>query len=147
LVEYARSVLGITNAEHEESSPEAPELLISNLACSLVGKTEDIDNAKGSLAEKAYKKPQAAEQFRCSFGLNPSYRAAFDASSLKAAGTVPKGEMRIAELTTHPFFMSNLFLPQLSSSPETPHPIIVAFLKAAQTFHEAKLETEKQEAV
>jgi len=113
----------------------------------LVGKTEDVDIAKGSLAEKAYKKPRATEQFRCSFGLNPSYRNAFDASPLKTAGTDPGGEMRIAELTTHAFFMSTLFLPQLSSSPETPHPLIVAFLKAAQIFHEAKIETEKQEAV
>ena len=55
-----------------------------------------------------------------------------DIDTLKAAGTDPEGEMRITELTTHAFFMSTLFLPQLSFSSERLHPLIVAFLEASQ---------------
>lgn len=37
----------------------------------------------------------------------------------------------------HPFFIGTLFLPQFSSTPESPHPLIVAFVGAAAHFHQA----------
>lgn len=41
------------------------------------------------------------------------------------------GEARILELPGHPFYVATLFVPQMSSSPERPHPLVVAFLQAA----------------
>jgi len=41
------------------------------------------------------------------------------------------GEARIVELADHPFFLATLFVPQVSSSPTQPHPLISAFLRAA----------------
>ncbi|MGE5206215.1 MAG: hypothetical protein ACM3PW_11395 [Chlamydiota bacterium] len=44
------------------------------------------------------------------------------------------GEARAVELVGHPFFVATLFQPQLSSSPEKPHPLLTAFIQAAAQF-------------
>jgi CTP synthase (UTP-ammonia lyase) len=46
--------------------------------------------------------------------------------------------VRIVELSTHRFYVAALFLPQISSRPESPHPLIVAFLRAALAFQSSK---------
>jgi CTP synthase (UTP-ammonia lyase) len=74
------------------------------------------------------------EQFACNYGLNPAYRAPISQRGLKVVGLDAAGEVRLVELTTHRFFLATLFLPQLSSSPALPHPLIVAYLQAAQAF-------------
>ena len=89
----------------------------------------------GTLAHQAYGKPEVTEQFRCNYGLNPVYREQISQGDLlKVAGTDPEGEIRIVELSNHRFFLATLFVPQLSSSPDMPHPLIVAYLKAALAF-------------
>jgi CTP synthase (UTP-ammonia lyase) len=87
------------------------------------------------LAHRAYGKDEAAEQFRCNFGLNPLYRELITGPPLRVAGLDREGEVRAVELMNHRFFVATLFLPQLTSSPETPHPLITAYVKAAVTFH------------
>lgn len=130
-MEYARNVLVIKGATHEEIDPQAPTLVISRLASSLVGKTEPVRIAAGSLAFEAYGQEQAAEQFSCNFGLNPGFDRSRDWGRLKITGVGPAGEARIVELEGHPFYVATLFLPQMSSKPDRPHPLIEAFLKAA----------------
>jgi CTP synthase (UTP-ammonia lyase) len=49
-----------------------------------------------------------------------------------------EGEVRVIELTNHQFFVATLFLPQLSSSPESPHPLITAYLRAAVAFRDSR---------
>ena len=51
---------------------------------------------------------------------------------MQVVGTDIEGEVRIVELPAHRFFIATLFLPQLTSSVETPHPLIVAYLQAAK---------------
>ena len=106
-------------------------MVISRLASSLVGKTETVKIAAGSLASQAYGREEAAEQFSCNFGLSPGFGRGVDWGRLKIAGVGPTGEARIAELTDHPFYVATLFLPQMSSTPDRPHPLIKAFLRAA----------------
>jgi CTP synthase (UTP-ammonia lyase) len=124
-------VLGLPEAEHEESSPDAPQLFISKLVCSLVGTTETVTLTPGTRAERIYGRTEAAEQFACNYGLNPAYRQQLSARDLIVAGVGPAGEVRVVELAAHPFFIATLYLPQLSSTAEVPHPLIVAYLKAA----------------
>ncbi len=133
-MEYARNVLGIEGAEHEETAPGAPTLVVSRLTCSLVGKTEDLMISPHTIAHRAYGKDETTEQFRCNFGLNPNYLTHFSRALLKITGRDKAGEARIVELSGHPFFVATLFLPQLSSYPNVPHPLVVAFLKAADAF-------------
>jgi CTP synthase (UTP-ammonia lyase) len=47
------------------------------------------------------------------------------------SGTDSDDEPRIIELPSHPFFVGTLFVPQTSSTPENPHPILMAFMTAA----------------
>jgi CTP synthase (UTP-ammonia lyase) len=63
---------------------------------------------------------------------------------LKITGTDVKGDARIVELTNHPFYVATLFLPQISSKPERPHPLIVAYLRAALAFHASQRNTENK---
>ena len=120
------------DAEHEESAPNASNLLISKLSCSLVGVTQQVKIRPGTLAHQIYQTEAVTEQFRCNYGLNPKYRDEISQSALRVAGIDVEGEVRIVELSQHRFFVATLFLPQLSSTPETPHPLIMAYLKAAQ---------------
>jgi CTP synthase (UTP-ammonia lyase) len=133
-LEYARHVLGIDDAEHEETAPHASQLVISKLACSLVGASQTVRIVPGTLAHQAYGKEDTMEQFRCSYGINPAYRDTIEGGALRVAGIGPDREIRIVELSGHRFFIATLFLPQLSLSVEAPHPLIVAYLKAALAF-------------
>ncbi len=86
----------------------------------------------------AYGVAEASEQFRCSFGLNPVYRARVLSGALQCTGVDREGEARVVELMGHRFFLATLFLPQLASSLEAPHPLIRAYLSAALAFHDAR---------
>jgi CTP synthase (UTP-ammonia lyase) len=127
-------VLGIHDAEHEETTPDAPNLVISKLTCSLVGQAQTIKIMPNTLARQVYGKEEIVEEFRCNYGLNPEYRDKISTGGLKVAGVDPNGEVRIVELSDHRFFIATLFLPQLSSSFDMPHRLIVAYLQAAIAF-------------
>jgi CTP synthase (UTP-ammonia lyase) len=131
-------VLGIEDAEHEESSPGAPTLLVSKLASSLVGKTQTIKIIPGSLVHRAYGREKVTEQFACSYGLNPQFRNKVEKGQLKITGVDLDEEVIVVELSDHPYFVATLFLPQIFSKPGSPHPLIVAYVRAAlaRTFHE-----------
>ena len=118
-------------AEHEETSPGSSCLVISKLACSLVGQAQTISILPGTLAHRVYGKAETVEQFSCNYGLNSAYRDRISAGELKVAGVDFNGEARMVEISDHRFFIATLFLPQLSSSPDRPHPLIIAYLKAA----------------
>jgi CTP synthase (UTP-ammonia lyase) len=127
-------VLGIADAEHEESSPRSSTLVISRLTCSLVGKTQKIAITPDSIAHRAYRGKEVMEQFFCNYGLNPAFRDQIRKSKLNITGVDPEGEVRIVELSDHPFYVATLFLPQVASSPGTPHPLIATYLEAAIAF-------------
>lgn len=124
-------MLGLRDAAHQESTPDGSTLVISKLACSLVGQVQAIHITPGTRAHQAYEKDAVVEQFRCSYGLNPLYRDAIDSGPLRVVGVDANREVRIVELPEHRFYIATLFLPQLSSSPEQPHPLTLAYLKAA----------------
>jgi CTP synthase (UTP-ammonia lyase) len=134
ILEYARNVLGFADAHSAEYDPNASHLFVSALACSLVGKTMQVHLQPRSRAAQAYGAREAREQYYCTFGLNPAYRALFETSALRIVGRDQDGEPRIVELAGHPFFIATLFVPQVSSSPDRPHPLIVAYLRAAMEY-------------
>jgi CTP synthase (UTP-ammonia lyase) len=75
---------------------------------------------------------EITEEYFCNFEVNPAYHRL-----LQAAGIVPvafgeQGEWRAVELPGMRFFLATLFLPQHSSTPERPHPLMVAFVTAAR---------------
>lgn len=105
--------------------------MINKLACSLSGKTETVRIVPGTFAHRVYAKEETVEEFRCNYGLNSAYQEQFRRGGVQVSGMDLAGEVRIVELADHRYFVATLFLPQLSSSPDKPHPLIVAYLKAA----------------
>lgn len=130
VLEYFRTVLGFRTAVHAEYG-EGAEAVISRLSCSLVGRTETVMFRPGSKLAQIYGAVQAQEQFRCNYGVSRDFIPALSGSDLKIAGRDVNHEVRAVELRTHPFFVGTLFIPQYSSAPGTPHPLVCAFLTAA----------------
>src|SRR5262245_35946250 len=137
VLEYARNVLGFTDAAHAESDPDASILFVSALACSLVGKTMQVHLDPSSHVFRMYGRAVVQEQYYCQFGLNPDYQATIHEGGLRVVGVDDDGEARVVELSDHPFFMATLFVPPLSSTPEQPHPLIMAYLQTAVDWRRA----------
>jgi CTP synthase (UTP-ammonia lyase) len=131
VIEYARNVMGFADAEHAESSPDASCLFITPLSCSLVGKTMEVAIKPASKAAAACGSTRSMERFYCNFGLNPEYQDQLEKSGLEITGRDQNDEVRIVELGSHPFFVGTLFVPQARSMPGHPHPLMVAFCRAA----------------
>jgi CTP synthase (UTP-ammonia lyase) len=130
-------VLGLSDAQHQETAPDATALVISRLACSLVGQQQCVRLVPGTRAQQAYGSERVVEAFRCSYGLNPAYRDRLAGGPLVVSGLGAEGEVRIVELPGHRFYVATLYVPQLSSRPEAPHPLIRAYLEAAIAFRHA----------
>ena len=131
LIEYARDVLGIADADHAESNPDAARPIIGPLACSLVGVTGGIRFAEGSRVREIYGRPDAVEAYHCNYGVNPAYAALFESGPLRVTATDEAGEPRVVELVGHPFFVATLFQPERSALRGERHPLITAFAAAA----------------
>ena len=132
ILEFARNVLGLHRAQHAEYEPHAAELVIQPLACSLSGQRAAVLLKRGTSAASFYGAEFVTEEYRCSFGLAPSYAPSLERAGLTVSGEDATGEPRIIELARHPFYLATLFVPQLSSQPHRPHPLFKAFISAAQ---------------
>jgi CTP synthase (UTP-ammonia lyase) len=133
LLEYARNVLGLTTADHEETSPGAEEPMIARMACSLVEVSNAISLVDGTRIRAIYGQLTVVEQYHCSFGLSPLYEAALEDGQLMFTARDESGEVRAIELTTHPFFLATQFQPERSALRGERHPLITAFVQAAQS--------------
>jgi CTP synthase (UTP-ammonia lyase) len=132
VIEFARNVMGVKDADHAEEHPEASRLFITRLSCSLAGKTQKVHIEPGSRAYKIYGALTTVERFFCSFGLNPAFRNQVEAAGLKSSGFDDKGEVRIMELTNKRFYLATLFVPQACPVEDKPHPVIVSLVEAAK---------------
>ena len=131
IIEYARNVCGIKDAQHAEENPDAPHLLVTRLACSLAGKTQRIQITRGTRAYQVYSKPETEERFFCNFGLNPIYRKKMESSGLEFSGFDENGDVRIIELPKKKFYFGTLFVPQACPTEYNPHPLIAGLVQAA----------------
>jgi CTP synthase (UTP-ammonia lyase) len=131
LIEYARNVLGLDGADHAESNPEAALPLIAPLACGLVEAQGAIRLLPGSRIRAIYGEDTIGEAYNCRYGLNPAYQARLTDGALRITGVDADGEVRVVELTTHPFFIATLFQPERAALAGRAHPLIQAFVQAA----------------
>jgi CTP synthase (UTP-ammonia lyase) len=131
VLEFARNVMGVRDAGHAETDPSASCLFITPLSCSLAGKTMEVCLKPASRAAEVYRATRAKEAYYCNFGLNPDYRYQLEGAGLEVSGTDEGGEARIMELPSHPFFVGTLFVPQTRSLKGNPHPLVLAFCRAA----------------
>jgi CTP synthase len=90
-----------------------------------------INISPNTLAHRIYHSFKIEETFTCSYELNPVYRENLETNGLIISGVSEDGGARIVELPAHRFFIATGFVPQLSSEENRPHPLILAYLKAA----------------
>ncbi len=131
LIEYARNVLHIHEADHAEANPDASVLFVTPLVCALRGIKGEVILAPGSMAARIYGKDRVTEEYNCGFGLNPQYRELIEKSNLHITGIDTEGEPRIVEFAGHPFFLATLYQPERAARDGIAHPIINAFVQAA----------------
>jgi CTP synthase (UTP-ammonia lyase) len=131
LIEYARNVAGLLDADHTESNPGAATAVIAPLSCSLVGKAAPVFLDPTCRAASIYGRWRVVEKYHCNYGLNPAYREALQRAGLRVVGEDDQGDTRVVELPGHPFFIATLFQPQLESSRGAPAPLVRAFADAA----------------
>lgn len=131
LLEYARNILGLKDADHAESNPNAAVLLITPLACALVERSGRILLEKGSRLETIYGAYEIEEAYHCSYGLNPQFESHLSSTALRISGRDRDGEVRAVELETHPFFIGTLFQPERAALKGEAHPLVNAFIASA----------------
>ena len=133
IIEFARNVIGLTDAEHAETNPYASRLVINTLSCSLKGQSLEIEIIeKDSLVYSIFNTNTITENYYCNFGLNPIYQEQIHQAGFRLVASDVHKEARILELSNHPFFVATLFVPQVNSSYEKPHPILIALLHAME---------------
>jgi CTP synthase (UTP-ammonia lyase) len=131
VLEFGRHACGLAGVQHGENTPDAEDLLLVPLACSLAGHEGAVRVEPGSLAEAILGAERTVERYFCSYGLNARYLDTLRAHGMRFSGLDEDGEPRIAELPGHPFYLVTLFQPELASDVARPHPIIRAFGAAA----------------
>ena len=150
VIECARNVLGIKDADTAENNSGSQNIIIYPVACAvpdrsgnapkLSGMVPEIRIRPGSYLQTFYSSDVITEEFFCNFELNPDYEWCSIEAGFPIAARGPQGEVRAIESPTHRFFIATLFQPQLSSTPEKPHPLILAFLQAANDWGKKKLD-------
>jgi CTP synthase (UTP-ammonia lyase) len=137
VIEYARNVLGLAQADHQKTNPKAGMPLISPLGLSLLGVKARVRFIDGSHLRKAYRTPDSREHYHCSFGINSRYRRLIEGRGLNVAAVDDQDEIRAVEVDGHPFFVATLFQPELSAlSPvATVNPLVHAFVAVCERRH------------
>jgi len=129
IIEIARNVLGIEDAEHAEYDPYSSKLFISELSCSLAGKEMDLELVPESKVAEYYGAKTAKEKYYCNFGVNSEWTEELRKAPIDFVGSDSEGEVRIIELAANRFFVATLFVPQARSTRDNPHPLITSFVK------------------
>ncbi|WP_081756878.1 HD domain-containing protein [Gorillibacterium massiliense] len=132
ILEFARNVLGLTDADHAEENPTGSLLMITPLSCSVNETVHTFHLSPGSKVAAAYGSDQVTEQYgRCNYGPNPEFAPMLEQAGLRTVGTESLGEPRIMELAGYSFYVGTLFQPERSALRGIVHPLILAYLRAA----------------
>lgn len=142
VIEYARNVLGLTNANSTEMNEKTPEPVISLMeeqkSITEKGGTMRLgawscELVDGSLAAKMYHgAADISERHRHRYEFNNEYKEQLATAGLKATGINKEtGLVEIVELPSHPWFIGVQYHPEYKSTVANPHPLFVGFVQAA----------------
>lgn len=142
VIEYARNILGFANADSTEMNDKT-EYPVIDLMEEQKGITEKggtmrlgaykcVISDKKSNIYKAYNKPEIKERHRHRYEFNDRYLTEFEKAGMKAVGLNPDTNLvEVVEIPAHKWFVGVQFHPEYSSTVLKPHPLFVAFIKAA----------------
>jgi CTP synthase len=148
VIEFARNVCGMTDANSTEFNPKTKYPVID-----LMETQKNINDKGGTMrlgaypclinnttkAYKAYKEVRISERHRHRYELNNEYREILEQNGLIFSGLSPDGTLvEISELQDHPWFLGTQFHPELKSRAVTGHPLFISFIKAALKYRKSK---------
>ena len=143
VIEYARNVLKLEDADSLEMNPQTHNPVI-NLMEEQKNVTEkggtmrlgayECELKEGSNCAKAYNSLEITERHRHRYEFNSAYLEKFEAAGLRATGFNPEtGLVEVVEIKDHKWFVGVQFHPEYKSTVINPHPLFVEFVKVAKS--------------
>jgi len=141
VIEFARNVLGLKEANSTEMNPDVAHPVIN-----LMEEQKDVTEKGGTMrlgawdcqltqdskVFQAYKEELISERHRHRYEYNNDYKEQLENAGMKTAGVNPKtGLVEIVEIDSHPWFVGVQYHPEYKSTVLNPHPLFVSFIKAA----------------
>ena len=156
VIEYARNVAGLEDANSTEFSATTPHPVValitewmnpdgrtehrsleSDLGGTMRLGTQPCHLEDGSRAREAYGKPEITERHRHRYEVNGNYLSKLVAAGLKVSGwSADRSLVEMIELPDHPWFVACQFHPEFTSTPRRGHPLFSGFIEAAARFAE-----------
>jgi CTP synthase len=144
VIEFARNVLGLPEADSTEMTPNTKHPVIDKMenqkqitqlgGTMRLGKFACKVNPKSRLRQ-IYQQDLIEERHRHRYEFNNDYLQAFEEAGMCIAGTNPDSQLvEMIEYPSHPYFIGVQFHPELKSTVQNPHPLFVSFVKAAMTY-------------
>ncbi|WP_300502990.1 CTP synthase [uncultured Duncaniella sp.] len=148
VIEFARNVLGLAEANSTEMQPHTPDNVIdlmeeqksiSNMGGTMRLGAYDCRLTPGSRAAAAYGATEVSERHRHRFEFNNDYRARFEAAGMKCVGENPATHLvEVVEIPDHRWFIGTQYHPEYSSTVLSPSPLFMDFIKAAIAYGEER---------
>ena len=146
VIEYARNVCGLAEADSTEFNPATPQRVIYKLR-ELKGVDElggtmrlgawPCELRAGSFAQQAYGTAEISERHRHRYEFNREFEEILTSHGLKITGETPADKGRyveICEIRDHPWYLGCQFHPEFKSKPLEPHPLFRSFVGAARKY-------------
>ena len=141
IVEFARHVLGYEDANSREMDEKTPHNVIdimeeqksiTNMGGTMRLGAYECVLTKGSKAYEAYQSEHIQERHRHRYEFNNDYKEEFIKAGMQCTGVNPESDLvEIVEIPTLKWFVGVQFHPEYSSTVLKPHPLFLAFIKAA----------------
>jgi CTP synthase len=156
VIEYARNVCGLENADSTEFDPGTPDRVIYKLR-----ELKGVDELGGtmrlgswpcnllpdSFAYRAYGRREIHERHRHRYEFNRDYEELLTSAGLRITGETPdRTYVEICEIADHPWFLGCQFHPEFKSKPMEPHPLFKAFIGASYEHRRRRLAPLVQDA-
>lgn len=147
IIEFARHVLGMADANSTEIDPDTGHPLID-----IMPDQKDVDMGgtmrlgqypcalrEGTHAYEAYGKQLVYERHRHRYEVNNDYREELENAGMMLCGVSPdKHIVEMVELKNHPWFVASQAHPEFKSRPNRPHPLFAGFIRASLERKEGK---------
>jgi CTP synthase len=154
VIEAARNLAGLEQANSAEFEPDTPQPVIATMAdqVEIVSGNADLGGTMrlgaypakltpGSVVAQAYGSTEVSERHRHRYEVNNAYREQLEAAGLRISGTSPDGRLvEFVELPAdvHPFYASTQAHPELKSRPTRAHPLFRGLVGAALDYNAAE---------
>lgn len=158
LIEYARNVAGLTQANSSEFDKDCPQPVVglitewqnaegemetrsdaSDLGGTMRLGAQQCHLVEGSKARELYGKETIEERHRHRYEVNNVLLPQIEAAGLKVTGlSADRKLVEIIEVPNHPWFVAAQFHPEFTSTPRDGHPLFAGFVKAAKAYQDSR---------